>query len=108
MNLLSYSRFSRVDYKSGLAEVKARVKDARLIPEYPRLDKNLYDKKMIELANYLAPKVSTSTSTASSTKLIVHAWPPKTVYPNDGAILPFKRIIAYYGNFYSKGMGVLG
>lgn len=35
-------------------------------------------------------------------------WPVKTVYPLDGAILPFKRIIAYYGNFYSTGMGILG
>jgi hypothetical protein len=29
-------------------------------------------------------------------------------FPNDGAILPFKRIVAYYGNLYSKKMGVLG
>ena len=35
-------------------------------------------------------------------------WPVKTVYPNPGAILPFNRIIAYYGNLYSKRMGVLG
>jgi hypothetical protein len=35
-------------------------------------------------------------------------WPVKTVYPNSGAILPFKRIVAYYGNLYSKRMGVLG
>ncbi len=35
-------------------------------------------------------------------------WPVKTVYPNVGAILPFNRIIAYYGNLYSKKMGVLG
>ena len=28
--------------------------------------------------------------------------------PLDGAILPFKRIVAYYGNLYSKRMGVLG
>jgi hypothetical protein len=25
-----------------------------------------------------------------------------------GAILPFKRIVAYYGNFYSTKMGILG
>ena len=25
-----------------------------------------------------------------------------------GAIFPFNRIVAYYGNFYSKKMGVLG
>lgn len=29
-------------------------------------------------------------------------------YPIAGAILPFKRIVAYYGNLYSKKMGVLG
>jgi hypothetical protein len=35
-------------------------------------------------------------------------WPVKTALPNAGAILPFKRIVAYYGNLYSKKMGVLG
>jgi len=36
-------------------------------------------------------------------------WPVKhTPFPLDGAILPFKRIVAFYGNMYSKRMGVLG
>ncbi len=35
-------------------------------------------------------------------------WPVKSGYPNAGAILPYKRIVAYYGNLYSKRMGVLG
>lgn len=35
-------------------------------------------------------------------------WPVKAPYPLPGAILPFNRIIAYYGNLYSKKMGVLG
>ncbi len=35
-------------------------------------------------------------------------WPVHTVYPDAGAILPFKRIVAYYGNFYSPRMGILG
>lgn len=35
-------------------------------------------------------------------------WSFKGHYPKYGAILPFKRIIAYYGNLYSKGMGILG
>ncbi|MDP4240586.1 MAG: hypothetical protein Q8904_14070 [Bacteroidota bacterium] len=36
-------------------------------------------------------------------------WPvEKQPYPLKGAILPFKRIVAYYGNLYSKKMGVLG
>ena len=29
-------------------------------------------------------------------------------YPLPGAILPFNRILAYYGNLYSKRMGILG
>jgi hypothetical protein len=35
-------------------------------------------------------------------------WPVKTPYPLPGAILPYKRIIAYYGNLYSQRMGILG
>lgn len=32
----------------------------------------------------------------------------KGPYPNVGALLPFNRVVAYYGNFYSKRMGILG
>lgn len=36
-------------------------------------------------------------------------WPvTKPVYPLAGAILPFKRIVVYYGNLHSKKMGALG
>lgn len=36
-------------------------------------------------------------------------WPVNVKhYPLEGAILPFKRIVAYYGNLYSQKMGVLG
>lgn len=36
-------------------------------------------------------------------------WPVKNQpIPLDGAILPFKRIVTYYGNLYSKKMGALG
>jgi hypothetical protein len=35
-------------------------------------------------------------------------WPAKAPYPLSGAILPYNRIIAYYGNLYSKRMGILG
>lgn len=68
-------------------------------PETPLiLDTKEYDRRMIALANYAS---STSTTTP-------RAWPVKTVYPKAGAILPFKRIVSYYGNFYSTKMGVLG
>ncbi|HTE01408.1 MAG TPA: hypothetical protein VK668_19110 [Mucilaginibacter sp.] len=36
-------------------------------------------------------------------------WPVKnTPYPLPGAILPYKRVVAFYGNLYSKKMGILG
>jgi hypothetical protein len=36
-------------------------------------------------------------------------WPVKDLpYPLPGAILPYNRIIAFYGNIYSKRMGILG
>jgi hypothetical protein len=35
-------------------------------------------------------------------------WPVNADFPLAGAILPFKRIVAYYGNLYSKKMGALG
>ena len=35
-------------------------------------------------------------------------WPVRAPYPYRGAILPYHRVVAYYGNLYSKKMGVLG
>ncbi len=35
-------------------------------------------------------------------------WPVKSAYPLAGAIFPFHRVIAYYGNYYSTRMGILG
>ncbi|MEO5893630.1 MAG: hypothetical protein ABIQ31_25475 [Ferruginibacter sp.] len=51
-----------------------------------------YDKKMLALSN------------ADTTG----KWPVKTAYPLSGALLPYNRIIAFYGNLYSKRMGILG
>lgn len=35
-------------------------------------------------------------------------WPVPAGVPLPGAILPYKRIVAYYGNLYSTRMGILG
>ena len=70
--------------------------------EAPVLDTKAYDAKMRFLA-HIDPNATTS---ATSTPKL---WPVTDApYPKAGAILPFKRILAYYGNFYSTKMGILG
>jgi hypothetical protein len=56
------------------------------------IDTAVYNKKMLELSNF---------DTTGK-------WPVKTAYPLPGALLPYHRIIAFYGNLYSKRMGILG
>jgi hypothetical protein len=78
----------------------------------PPLDTREYDLRMLALA-----KVATSspwyeaflTHTTASTTARKPLWPVRAAYPRDSrALLPFNRIVAYYGNFYSKQMGILG
>lgn len=85
------------------------------IPIYkaPAFDVVDYDRRMNLLANYpiisfASSSAISSTTTASSTSLKKRPWPAQAPYPKAGAILPFKRVVAYYGNLYSKGMGILG
>ncbi|MBC7555202.1 MAG: hypothetical protein H7257_14630 [Taibaiella sp.] len=62
------------------------------------------------------PVTAQVTDTVLFNKLQLHTvhdsasarWPVKSAYPLPGAILPFNRIIAYYGNFYTANMGILG
>lgn len=58
----------------------------------PRLDTAHYNKMLQHMANG-----------DTSGK-----WPVKAPYPLHGAILPMKRVIAYYGNLFSTRMGILG
>lgn len=73
------------------------------------LDTKAYDDRMLSLAHYKAstttpPKYASTTSVTVPSKL----WPTAAPYPNGEAILPFKRILAFYGNLYSTKMGILG
>ena len=57
------------------------------------IDTVKYNQKMVDLAN--------GDTTGR--------WPVKNQpYPLTGAILPFKRVVAFYGNLFSKRMGILG
>ena len=90
-----------------------------LLPLTP-IDIAAYNAKLFALANLRVittkSKVTSTLPTGVVTTTIIYttstvrsAWPVKTApYPDAGAILPFKRIVAYYGNFYSTQMGVLG
>ncbi|MBI4065903.1 hypothetical protein HY412_01790 [Candidatus Kaiserbacteria bacterium] len=92
---LGFSDISSSEYRSEVAE--------RFIP-LPVLDKADYDARLLALAHVATTTGSGSLTSTSTPRL----WPVTAVYPNARAILPFKRVIAYYGNFYSKQMGVLG
>jgi hypothetical protein len=114
--LASYDDFFTVKYEA-LADQVAKTLPTQ---EEPTLDKAAYDKKMWELANNGIPYASTTepwvvtvtvgTTTSTTTKpLPPHLWPVADApYPKAGALLPFNRIVAYYGNFYSTAMGALG
>ncbi len=92
-----------VEYRSAAADAPERF-----IP-LPTLNKADYDTRLLALAHLPPLATTTATSTTStSSPQAPRLWPVKAVYPNADAILPFKRIVAYYGNFYSKQMGVLG
>lgn len=63
---------------------------AKSIPT--KLDTADYDRKMLAMSNH---------DTTGK-------WPAKAAYPLPGAVLPYNRIVSFYGNLYSKKMGILG
>jgi hypothetical protein len=62
------------------------------------------------------PVAATVNDDSTFQKLLTHItngdstgkWPVKTPTPLPGSILPYNRVIAYYGNLYSTRMGALG
>ncbi len=68
------------------------IADNATTPEIPVLDTAAYHERIAHMVN--------GDSTGK--------WPVDAPLPLPGAILPFKTVIAYYGNLYSKQMGILG
>lgn len=100
-----------VSYGTEASSTLALVKQAPKPAPKPALDTKDYNRRLLALAHvatsspfYAAFMQGTTTTSTTTPKL----WPVRAAAPNAGAILPFKRVVAYYGNFYSKGMGVLG
>lgn len=81
--------------KTSLTAAKGENEDGDTTKKstYPPLDTALYDSLNVRLAN-------------GDTN---GYWPvKKAAYPLPGAVLPFKRVVAFYGNLFSKKMGILG
>lgn len=104
---VSYSELTSTSTPSGVAKSYA-------------LDTRAYNEKLLALAHvatsspwYYAFLQGTTTvmlpGATTSVTVTKKSWPTVQPYPKDNrALLPFNRIVAYYGNFYSKFMGVLG
>src|SRR3989344_934373 len=113
---------SNIAYTKGIGVKNDSINFIKKIfkPEIEPLDTVRSDELVNVLANNPPPKppvtkIIKDPKTGVETTVVVepkpappNIWPVKTVYPNPGAILPFKRIVAYYGNLYSKKMGALG
>lgn len=107
---ISYKNGEKTEKKENSEKVLGEEKKVEL----PPLDIDAYNAKILALANNPVLAVPEPEYDPKTGELIPPPapkptlWPKKTVYPNPGAILPFNRIVAYYGNLYSKKMGVLG
>ena len=88
--LVSLLFFSCKD--NGQSVKKPGVEDSKNNTEIKSIDTAAYNKIMQQLAN--------GDTTGK--------WPAKMPYPLAGAVLPYYRIVAFYGNLYSKKMGILG
>lgn len=94
-----FSPLASSEYRSQVAE--------RFFP-LPTLDTADYDARLLALAHASASTTLIFTGAIPAASSTPFLWPVKTVYPNAGATLPFKRVVAYYGNFRDTRMGILG
>jgi hypothetical protein len=91
-SITAFSERNRNADEPGIPGSK-KSKDSTTAPESAAtLDTAAYSQKLLAIANG-----------DSSGR-----WPVQQAFPMPGAILPFNRIVAFYGNLYSKQMGILG
>ncbi len=83
---------SNAQSDSNIGNIPATLKPEKKTEVIAVIDSASYKARMIKMAN------------GDSSK----KWKFNNTYPKVGAILPFNRIIAYYGNLYSTRMGILG
>jgi hypothetical protein len=92
--LLFFFCISCDDVNSAAKKADAIAKDEAEAKQSveKRIDTADFNNKMLEISN--------SDTTGK--------WPAKTPVPLPGAIFPYNRVVAFYGNLYSKRMGILG
>jgi len=96
MSAVTYDRSEGVPEETAEKNEKAK----------PVLDTADYDRRINRLVHI--PEVSATATTTELTATQKRWQEAGKTYPLPGALLPFNRIVAYYGNFYSTRMGVLG
>src|SRR5437868_3834205 len=90
LTLFGCSSVNSADSKKDNAKTADSANEQSVKPKV--IDTADFNKKLVALAN------------ADTTG----RWPAKFPLPISGAVLPFSRIVAFYGNLYSKRMGILG
>lgn len=118
--LAAVPHLSATTYVRG--EPAEEEKKAERPDRAPKLDTAEYDRRMLALAHIPMASTTRDTSTTTPPGMVLienrdaatsvsargELWPAPAPYPKAGALLPEKRIVAYYGNFYSTKMGILG
>ena len=98
---------SLADYPDAEAFAEAAAAQAQVSTSSPTSTAPSADPIPVPFAGFPPPS---QLIYSSSTNVTVPGkrWPAAAPYPHGGAILPFNRVVAYYGNFYSTRMGILG
>lgn len=112
---IGFSNIGALEYNAD-GPIPALKKEKRA-----ELDKDDYNSRMLAMSQLFPPVLAAGATTTPETAFTkatatdsmsvstpLAKWPTAAAYPLPGAILPFNRIIAYYGNFYSTKMGALG
>jgi len=102
INLLTFFTLILISCADQHKEDEQKTGNKKTANEAQKDQTDLFAKKDIDTVQY--NKILKALANNDSTG----RWPAKAPYPLPGAILPFHRIVAFYGNLYSKRMGILG
>lgn len=85
--------------QSGCSNIEGKPETPTVVPAAPPTATG----PMLDTADYDCRLTDLTAADTSGRWTAIQA-----PHPLPGAILPFQRVVAYYGNFYSKRMGILG